>query len=521
MARRALTGRMGRLVALGLAAGALSSSPVSGSAGPGAPTRTPNVVFILADDLGYGDVGANNPQSRIATPHIDRIAREGIRFTDAHSPAAVCTPTRYGILTGRYAWRTWLKQGVIGGYTPPLIEPDRVTVASFLKQNGYATAMIGKWHLGVGWVRRNGFVGTAANAEKNLAGSWQDGDPAKGMDVDFDQPVRGGPRDLGFDYAFFTAACPTMDGPFTFIRNDRPTVRPDRKIFVDPDAEEEYGRPRAGWIAPGFSLETVDMEFVRETISFMERRVAEDPKRPFFVHLSLNSPHTPWLPPTFARGASGDGPRGDLVTVADWAVGEVRAALDRLGVTDDTLLIFTSDNGPHPGINGHASAGAFRGYKSHIWEGGHRVPLIARWPKRVPGGAVSREPVELTDLMGTLAGVLGSELPKGAGPDSYDVSPALFGRELDRPIREAVVSHSVNGSFAIREGPWKLISGTDGSGGWVPPADRAASPERPGQLYNLATDPGESKNLYADRPEVVARLRDLLASYRESGRSRP
>ena len=201
-----------------------------------------------------------------------------------------------------------------------------------------------------------------------------------------------------------------MDGPFTFIRNDRPTARPDRKIFVDPSAEEEYGRPRAGWIAPGFSLETVDLEFVRETISFMERSVAEEPRRPFFVHLSLSSPHTPWLPPTFARGASGDGPRGDLVTVADWAVGEVRAALDRLGVSGDTLLVFTSDNGPHEGTNGHASAGPFRGYKSHAWEGGHRVPLVARWPSRVPQGAVSPEPVELTDLLGTLAGILGKDL---------------------------------------------------------------------------------------------------------------
>jgi len=513
--------RLGGLVAFGLSACALASAAGSVSASSSATPRPPNVVFILADDLGYGDIGANNSQSRIATPHIDRLAREGMRFTDAHSPAAVCTPSRYGILTGRYAWRTWLKQGVLGGYTPPLIEPDRLTVASFLKQSGYTTAMIGKWHLGVGWVRANGFVGTAANAEEHRAGSSQDGDVAKGMNVDFDQPVRGGPRDLGFDYAFFTAACPTMDGPFTFIRNDRPTARPDRKIFVDPNAEEEYGRPRAGWIAPGFSLETVDLEFVKETISFMERSVAQEPTRPFFVHLSLSSPHTPWLPPTFARGASGDGPRGDLVTVADWAVGEVRAALDRLGVSGHTLLVFTSDNGPHPGTNGHASAGAFRGYKSHVWEGGHRVPLIARWPGRVTEGAVSPEPVELTDLMGTLAGILGRDLPKDAGPDSYDVSPALLGRKLDRPIREAIVSHSVNGAFAIRQGPWKLISGTDGSGGWVPPADQPSSPDRPGQLYNLETDPGESKNLYADRPEVVARLRDLLASYRASGRSRP
>jgi arylsulfatase A len=490
-------------------------------AAAGATPARPHVVFILADDLGYGDIGAYNPDSRIPTPSIDRLAREGIRFTDAHSPASVCTPTRYGILTGRYAWRTWLAQGVVGGYTPPLIEPDRPTVASFLKQNGYTTAMIGKWHLGLGWVRANGFVGTAANAEANLAGSWQDGDPARGMNVDFDEPIRGGPRDLGFDHAYFTAACPTMDGPFTFIRNDRPGVRPDRPIFVDPAAEPEYGRPRPGWIAPGFSLETVDVEFVEEAVAFMERSLAEDARRPFFVYLALSSPHTPWLPPTFARGRSGDGPRGDLVTVADWAVGEIGAALARLGVSGDTLLVFASDNGPHPGTHGHSSAGPFRGYKSHVWEGGHRVPLIARWPGRIPEGGASAEPVELTDLMGTLAGILGRKLSAGAGPDSYDVSPALLGTPRAGPIREAIVSHSHNGAFAIRQGPWKLILGTDGSGGWIPPADERPSPERPGQLYNLEDDPGELANRYAERPEIVARLRDLLASYRESGRSRP
>lgn len=496
------------------------SAPGTVSEAPRGTTDRPNIVLILADDMGYGDVGAFNPDARIPTPHIDALARQGIRFTDAHSPSAVCSPTRYGLLTGRYAWRTWLKRGVVGGYTPPLIEPDRPTVASLLRQHGYTTAMIGKWHLGLGWVRANGFVGTARNAADHLRGSWQDGDPAQGMNVDFRQPVQGGPAELGFDYAYFTAACSTIDGPFGYIENDRLTTLPDRQIFVDEAVDGDL-RPRPGWIAPGFVLETVDLEFTARAVAFMERAVEENPERPFFVYLALSAPHAPWLPPTFVQGASGDGPRGDLVALVDWSVGEIEAALDEMGLAHDTLLLVTSDNGPRLGTNGHASAGALRGHKSHAWEGGHRVPFVARWPDRIEPGTESDEPVELTDLFATFAALAGAELPDGAAPDSYDVSGALLGRRYDAPIREAIVSHSENGTFAIRQGPWKAIFGTDGSGGWVTPGDEPPSPDRGGQLYNLEEDPGEQHNLYPHRPEVVERLRALLESYQETGRSAP
>lgn len=350
----------------------------------------PNIVFILADDMGYGDVGAYNPKSKIPAPNINDLAQQGMRFTDAHSPSAVCSPTRYAVLTGRYAWRTWLSRGVVGGYTPPLIEPARPTVASFLKDNGYTTAMIGKWHLGLGWVRKNGFVGTADNASDHWRGSWQDGDAENGMNVDFAQPSQGGPTALGFDYAYFTSACSTIDGPFCYIERDRPTETPDRPIFVDPDKGPDH-RPRPGWIAPGFVLETVDPEFTASAIDFMKSAVAEDAERPFFVYLALSSPHAPWLPPTFVQGASEDGARGDLVVLFDWAVGEIVAALEDMGLADDTLVIVTSDNGPRIGTNGHASSGELRGYKSHAWEGGHRVPFMARWPGRIEAGTVSEE----------------------------------------------------------------------------------------------------------------------------------
>ncbi|MFP4057618.1 MAG: sulfatase family protein [Candidatus Brocadiia bacterium] len=483
--------------------------------------KSPNIVFILADDMGYGDVGCFNPRSRIPTPRIDRLAGEGVRFTDAHAPSAVCTPTRYGILTGRYCWRTWLQRGVVGGYTPPLIEPRRTTVASFLRRHGYATACVGKWHLGLGWPRRNGLVPTWRDAPRLLEGSWQDGDPQEGMNVDFARPVAGGPTALGFDHAFFTAACSTMDGPFTFIENDRVTRVPDRPIFVDGTRPAEYGRPRGGWIAPGFVLESVDVEFTRQAVAWLERTVREGPGTPFFLYFAPSAPHTPWVPPTFVQGASEAGPRGDLVALFDWCVGEIVDALQRLGVADDTLVVVTSDNGPHEGVGDHKSAGEWRGYKSHAWEGGHRIPFVARWPGRIQPGTTCHQPACLTDLLATCAAVVGQPLPAQAGPDSYDILPALLGERRESPIRQALVSHSVFGVFCIAQHPWKLIVECQNSGGWVPPRGTGPTPGSPGQLYHLADDPAEQRNLFAQRPGVVRRLTDLLERYKREGRSTP
>ncbi|MBM3293319.1 MAG: arylsulfatase [Candidatus Aminicenantes bacterium] len=482
----------------------------------------PNIVLILADDLGYGDPGCNNPESKIPMPNVNALAKGGVRFTDAHSPSAVCTPTRYGILTGRYAWRTWLKQGVVGGYTPPLIEPGRATAASLLKSRGYATGFFGKWHLGLGWTRMNGFTPTWQDAEKYLKGSSQDADPSTGLNADFSKPVQGGPLDHGYDDAYFTAACSTIDGPFVFIDKNRTDGIPDRQVseFYDMTKGEE-GSPRKGWIAPGYKLEDVDFHFTRRAIAFMERSRAESPDKPFFVSLFLSAPHTPWIPPELVKGKSLDGPRGDLVMLADWCVGEVVTALERLGAAENTLLIFTSDNGPHPGTNGHKSEGPLRGLKSHIWEGGHRIPLVARWPKRIKPGRVSDEPVCLVDLLATFARFAGAGLSKDAGPDSYDISPALLGEKRPKPIREALVSHSQNGTFAIRQGGWKLILDNKTSGGWMTPAGKPPVPGSPGQLYNLAEDPKEQDDLWEKHPEIVARLTALLERYKKDGRSAP
>jgi arylsulfatase A len=482
----------------------------------------PNIVLILTDDLGYGDPGCNNPGSKIPMPNVNKMAARGVRFTDAHSPSAVCTPTRYSLLTGRYAWRTWLKRGVIGGYTPPLVEPDRMTAASLLKTRGYATGFFGKWHLGLSWTRMNGATPGWREAEKLWRGSWQDADPKTGLNVDFTKPVGGGPVDHGFDEAYFTAACSTIDGPFVFIDKTRTVGIPDKQIaeFYDMTKGEE-GSPRKGWIAPGFKLEEVDFNFTKKAIEFMERSRRESPAKPFFVSLFLSAPHTPWLPPVLFKGKSLDGPRGDLVMLADWCTGEVAKALDRLGVTENTLFIFTSDNGPHPGTNGHKSEGPLRGLKSQIWEGGHRIPLVAQWPKRIPAGLVSDEPVCLVDLLATFAALTGGPLPEDAGPDSCDISPALLGTKGPKPIREALVSHSENGTFAIRQGAWKLVLDTKTSGGWMAPAGKPPVPGTPGQLYNLAEDPLEQNDLWEQKPEIVARLAALLEKYKKDGRSAP
>jgi arylsulfatase A len=484
--------------------------------------QRPNIVLILADDLGYGDPGCFNDHSKIPTPNVDRLSEDGIRFTDAHSPSAVCTPTRYGLLTGRYCWRTWLKRGVVGGYTPPLIEPDRATVASLLKGEGYATGFFGKWHLGLGWTRMNGFKPTWRDAERMFAGSWQDADPASGLNADFTKPVSGGPADHGFDEAYFTAACSTMDGPFVYIDKNKAAGIPNRQVsdFYDMTKGEE-GSPRKGWLAPGFKLEEVDLEFTRKAIAFMEGRARTAPNQPFFVSLFLSSPHTPWLPPGFVKGKSQDGPRGDLVVLADWCTGQVVRAIERLGMTRNTLIIFASDNGPHPGTNGHLSAGPLRGLKSQIWEGGHRIPFIARWPGRIGPGTVTDEPICLVDIMATVAALTGTRLPDEAGPDSYDISPALLGTKRVKPIREAIVSHSENGTFAIRRGAWKLIVDNKTSGGWMTPAGKPPEPGTPGQLYNLVDDPFERRDLWEARPDIVQQLQALLEKYKREGRSAP
>ncbi len=473
----------------------------------------PNIVVILCDDLGYGDVKSNNPAGKIPTPHIDRIAREGVRFTDAHTPSSVCSPTRYGLLTGRYNWRSRLQSGVLGGLSPRLIEQGRETLASLLKSRGYHTAAIGKWHLGMDWVKLPGR--TVSELSVETAGQVHN--------VDYTQPISNGPNSVGFDQYFGISASLDMV-PYTFIADNRVTVVPtvDKTFPLHPGYPQQC---RLGPAAPDFEVENVLPTFARKAVEYIAARAATG--RPFFLYLPLNAPHTPIAPNPPWRGKSGINLYAYFVMETDWAIGEVLTALDRAGVAKDTLLVFTSDNGCSPSAQievlqekGHAVSGPLRGHKADVFDGGHRVPFFVRWPAKVKP-AVSDQLICLTDILATCAEVVGIRLPATAGEDSYSFLPNLTGP--GKSARDAVVHHTITGAFAIRQGAWKLAL-CPGSGGWSAPRDpEAVQQGLPGtQLYRIAEgDLAEQKNVAAENPEVVARLTKLLEQTVAAGRSTP
>ena len=486
---------------------ALACLPACGAlalaADPAQPRR-PNIVYILADDLGYGDVRCLNPQSKVPTPNLDRLAAQGLTFTDAHSASAVCTPTRYGILTGRYCWRTRLKSGVLGGFSPPLIEEGRLTVPALLRANGYDTAAVGKWHLGLDWPAASG---------TNFGDQIEPTGEIKR--IDYTQPIRHGPMSVGFDSYFGIAASLDMP-PYIFIQNDR--------TLGIPTATKKW--IREGPAHPDFEAVDVLPRLTEAAVNYLYERARDPAKKPFFLYLALTSPHTPVVPRSDFKGRSQAGDYGDFVAETDWALGEVQTALRQANLEQDTLLIFTSDNGYSPGGLSHADAQKyghqgshiFRGTKADIWEGGHRIPFFARWPGRTRPGSTNSETLCLNSLLATCADLLSVKLPDHAGEDSFSIAPLLRGEKPNRPTHEAVVHHSIRGMFALRQGPWKFIDGT-GSGGWTKGGMEADAP--PGQLYHLAEDPSETRNLYREHPEIVKRLRDLLQKFKTSGRSAP
>jgi arylsulfatase A len=446
-----------------------------------ADAAKPNIIYILCDDLGYGDVKClGGERSKIKTPNIDRLAAGGMIFTDAHSSSAVCTPTRYGILTGRYNWRTRLQSGVLNGYSAPLIDKDRLTVPAFLKQTGYATACIGKWHLGMNVSQK---------------------DPMA--------PVGEGPTTRGFDSYFGISASLDMP-PFAYIENDRFTEA--------PTAQKQW--QRKGAAAPGFDAADVLPTLAGKATEYINARSKE--QSPFFLYLPLTSPHTPILPTKEWQGKSGLGAYGDFVMETDWALGEVLVALDKAAIANNTLIMFTSDNGCSPAAKveeleskGHFPSELRRGYKADTWDGGHRVPFIVRWPAKIKAGGRTDQLTCLTDLMATCAEITGAKLPDSAGEDSVSFLPVLLGTATE-PVREAVVHHSISGKFAIRQGRWKLQL-CKGSGGW----SKGGISDEPGQLYDMSKDVGEQKNEYIEHPEVVSRLTKLLEKYVADGRSTP
>ncbi|MEM6260019.1 MAG: arylsulfatase [Planctomycetota bacterium] len=474
----------------------------------------PNIIFIMADDMGYGDVGCYNEQSRIPTPNMDRLAGQGVRLTDAHSADSVCTPSRYGLLTGRYCWRTPLKRAVLFNYEPPLIEPGRMTLASLLKSKGYRTAISGKWHLGLGFTAKPG-----RDVDFDAPLPWSPGplpDRTVSESIDFSVPVFGGPEELGFDETFYNAGCSTDQEPFCFIENGR---------FLNM-SEATYRRPEGSWrsgmAAPDWDNETVDVQATQWALDFIESTHRAGPEQPFFLYLCLSSPHSPHVTADFAIGQSQAGVRGDMVWLVDWSVGQIMAKLDALGIAGNTLLIVTSDNGPLPGslepgapertarvTNGHLAAGQLRGSKGHIWEGGHRVPFIARWPGNIPRGEVVHDAICFTDMLATFAALVGEELPETSGEDSFNRLPVLMGDTVDT---EHLMIHHASTVFALRRGKWKIIFGVG--------EKRVRAVEGEGYLFDMEADPYETNNLWHQEPEVVADLTRQFESIQSNGRSR-
>lgn len=468
---------------------------------------TPNIIYILADDLGYGDISAFNPASKIRTPNIDALAGTGMKFTDAHTSSSVCTPTRYSILTGRYNWRSPLKRSVLSGFSEALIPTDRLTVASLLQQKGYRTGFVGKWHLGWNWQFRS----DVQNLD-NLAVH---------PGVDYSKPVKNGPKALGFAYSYGIAGSLDM-APYVYVENGKATAIPtDTTVSV-----EDKGFWRKGLTGGDFTHANVINHFQEKSLAFI--RESADSKEPFFLYYALTAPHTPILPGSGFMGKSNTNFYGDFVLQVDALIGEIHRLLKEKGIEDNTLVIFTSDNGCSPKANfaelekvGHHPSYIYRGHKADIYEGGHRVPFIVHWPRKIPTQKVTGETICTTDFFATVAAIVGYKIPDNAGEDSFSFLDILENKHRTSPVREATVHHSIEGRFAIRQGPWKLIL-WPGSGGWSAP--REASELKglpPYQLYELDKDPEERQNLYSAYPEKVASLKKLLKAYIDRGRSTP
>ncbi len=489
------------------------------------PPDKPNILLILADDLGYGDVGCYNDRAKVATPNLDRLARAGMRFTDMHSPATVCTPSRYSLMTGQMAFRIPRGGTVFTGVGgPSLIAPGRLTLPAMLRAQGYHTACVGKWHIGMTFFDR-------------------DGQPVQGQGVaavrrvDFSRRIVGGPLDHGFDQFFGTACCPGTDWLYAFIEGDRVPVPPtrlhDRRQLPQNPYTEDC---RDGLIATNYPLDELDLVFLQRSREFLEAHVRNSPGQPFFLFHSAQAVHLPSLPAAAFKGKTRAGPHGDYIHEFDYVVGELLATLDKLGVGSNTLVILTSDNGPEVEtvVNmradyQHDGARPWRGMKRDDWEGGHRVPFIVRWPAGMKAGTTNSQLASLTDVMATVAAVVGSELPANAAEDSFNLLPALRGQDRDA-IRPYLLQQAAQGgqALSIRRGQWKFLDHT-GSGGnrYAERADLKpyilpeTDPAAPGQLFNLATDPGEKKNLYSQHPEIATELKALLEKSKADGRSRP
>lgn len=488
----------------------------------------PNIIIIYADDLGFGDLSCYNPKCGYKTPRLDAMAAEGIRFTDAHSPSTICSPSRYGLFSGNQIYRSTGRGGGAweGPGGPSYLKPGTLTVAQMLKEVGYRTGVFGKWHVGLTWLDKDG---------KRLGGGFKN---SLLIDYEKSTPLVDGPNTRGFDESFITPNCPNTDPLYVYIENGMVDV-PASERHVPKNLPNPGGKWRwdndAGWMSPGYDFMNADLLFLEKTKTFITEHKKQTPDKPFFAVLSTQIAHAPVLPAEEFNGATEAGPRGDFVYELDVIVGRVLDLVKDLGIDDNTLVLFNSDNGAETlhfnwmqQDHQHDASGGWRGVKRDGWEGGHRVPFIARWPSRIPAGQVSSQMTNTTDIFATLASVVGYELPDEAAVDSFDMLPAMLCTQDEaQSIRPHLLTQSFRGEFQIRLGDWKYLdhmgSGGNGydKGVMKPYALPETAPKATGQLFNLKTDPGETKNLFFTEEAKRKQIQQLLEKLKKSGRSAP
>ncbi len=488
----------------------------------------PNIIVIYTDDLGFGDLSCYNDKCAYETPRLDRMAKEGIRFTDAHSPSTICSPSRYGLFSGNQIYRSTGRGGGAfeGPSGPSYLKPGTLTIAQMLKEVGYRTGVFGKWHVGLSWFDKDG---------KRLGGGFEN---SLLIDYEKSTPLIDGPNQRGFDESFITPNCPNTDPLYIYIENSMVAVpasqRHKRDNLPNPGGKWRWDNDE-GWMSPGYDFMNADLLFYKKTKAFITEHRKKTPDQPFFAVLSTQIAHAPVLPAEEFNGATDAGPRGDFVWELDVLVGRVLDLVKELDIDDNTLILFNSDNGAETvhvdwmrRDHGHDASGGWRGMKRDGWEGGHRVPFIARWPGRIPAGQVSNQMTNTTDIFATLASVVGYELPDDAAVDSFDILPAMLGnQEESKSIRPHLLTQSFRGEFQIRQGDWKYLDHMGSGGNNYSNAAMKAyalpelAPEAAGQLYNLKTDPGETTNLFFKQEAKRKELQELLKHLKTSGRSAP
>lgn len=473
-----------------------------------AAVEQPNVVIIYADDMGFGDLHANNPDGKIPTPNLDALAARGMRFTDGHSSSGICTPSRFALLTGQHHWRRF--HGITVSFSDTVFKPDDFTLAKMFKSKGYSTAAVGKWHLGWNWaaLRKEG----APRPTKQ--------EPARPENYDWTRPIPDGPLVQGFDYYFGDG---TINfAPYCWVENDRvveaPTVMMDTKLFKKiPEGNWEF---RGGPMVDGWDPYKVLPTLTDKAVAWIEKQKQD---KPFFLYFAWPSPHAPIIPNDEYRGKSEAGPFGDFVFESDAMAGRIFQALENGGFTENTLVVFTADNGPEKYAYkrlekyDHWSSGPLRGLKRDMWEGGHRVPFVISWPGRIAPGSMSDETVSQVDLAATFASMIGYDLPADQAIDSYNLLPLVKGKKYETPLREATVQNTKANRYTLRQGDWVLVDAKSGehskSPGWFNEQRGYSKETTPGLLFNLKDDLAQHKNLYNDYPEKVSEMKALLKRY--------